>query len=71
LISTYVDYKSAEAAALQTVKKILEKEEYPYFSSYGSDWNTKISQQDIYNWVNPHDDRFACGITSSNRSSRQ
>jgi hypothetical protein len=51
LISTYVDYKSAEAAALQTVKKILEKEDYPYFSSYGSDWNTKISQQDIYDWV--------------------
>jgi hypothetical protein len=51
LISTYVDYESAEAAAIQTVKKILKKEEYPYFSSYGSDWDTKISQQDIYDWV--------------------
>jgi hypothetical protein len=51
LISTYVDYESAEAAAIQTVKKILNKEEYPYFFDYASGRDTKISQQDIYDWV--------------------
>jgi hypothetical protein len=51
LISTYVDYESAEAAAIQIVRGIVEKEEYPYFSSYASNWDTKIAQQDIYDWV--------------------
>jgi hypothetical protein len=51
LISTHIDYESAEATAIQTVKQILSKEEYPYFSSYCADWHKKISQQDIYDWV--------------------
>jgi hypothetical protein len=46
LISTH-----AEAAAMQVAIKILAEREYPSFSGYASDLHTKISQQDIYDWV--------------------
>ena len=55
LISTHIDQESAETAASMVIKDVLCKDEYPYLSSYSANWDTKISQQDIYDWVKIYD----------------
>ena len=56
LISTHIDRESADIAANQVIKSILSQNEYPYSSgSYSADLSSKISQQDIYNWVKIYD----------------
>ena len=55
MISTHVDRESAEAVASMVIKNLLCKDEYPYLSSYSVNQETKISQQDIYNWVKIYD----------------
>jgi hypothetical protein len=51
LVSRHVERESAEAAANEVIKTILSKEDYLSLYNYDTKLDTRISQQDIYDWV--------------------
>ncbi len=51
LISTHIERESAESAANEVIKIILSEEDYLSLYRYDTKLDTRISQQDIYDWV--------------------
>ncbi len=58
LVSRHVERESAEAAANEVIKLILSQEDCISPYKYDTKLDTKISQQDIYDWVKIYDIQY-------------